>query len=149
MWPWIRATLTFWILLQILMIPLCTVPVFLVASESILLRLRSVSLHSFQAKSDLTGNCDVLLVMVRRAACLRAIIGSLSYVLALLLAIGNGFVISTAHFCGPSSGLSGGSSRLWISVFCLYGGVSSVLLFAATFSVFCSWCTFCGSAPRV
>jgi hypothetical protein len=118
-------------------------PVFLaLAQDAIFSRLGRAGPYLFQTKSDPTANWDGPLATMRRATRLHAVIGSLSYVPALLLAIGGGFTISATHFCGLSSSWGGWSSRLWVSVYILFRGVSTTLLMAATFSVFCLWRTY-------
>jgi hypothetical protein len=136
----IRTTFVSLILIQILTIPLCMVPIFLVSSPNdILSRLWKGSLCHFQARRYPTRNQDGRLAKMRRVACLSAVIGSLSFGLALLLAIGDGYAISATHFCGTLSEWSGGPNRLCVLFYIIYGGVPGAFLIAATFSVFCLW----------
>jgi hypothetical protein len=133
-------------MIQILMILLFVVPVFLAtASGAICTLLDRAGPRPLRAKSGPAQNRDTSSTMKRhaaqlRATRLRAVIGLVSYVLAFLLAIGDGVALSV---CDHSSAWSGLSSNLLLSLYIIPGASFITLLTsAATFSVFCLWRTY-------
>lgn len=139
--------------IMLLLLPLlCIVPVYLaLAYGAISSTLGIADPRLFQEPSD-PENWDTALPTTSRATQLRttrlyatrlrAIIGSVVYVSALLLAISDGFAVSVSHFCQYSSTCSGLSMNRWVSAYVIFGTACGMLLAAATFSVFCLWSTY-------